>query len=129
MNYGPANSQEAGVKLWHDDVRPPPDDTWTWTRTNEQAVELLRLGGVTEASLDHDLGLHDLDPDTPGVLLRAGGSEEGSGYDLVRWMCESGHLPDRVRVHSWNPGGARRMAARLREAGCNVRIEPFRLER
>lgn len=28
-------------KLWHDDVRRPPDNTWLWARTNAEAVAFL----------------------------------------------------------------------------------------
>src|SRR5438309_1594271 len=44
------------MKLWLDDIRPTPDDTWTWAKTVPEAIDLLKTGEVTYASLDHDLG-------------------------------------------------------------------------
>jgi len=115
------------IKLWHDDVRPPPEDDWHWARTNEEAIALLSTGQVTVVSLDHDLGLHEIDSSLPGAINLAGASPEGSGYDLVKWMCETKHLPARIVVHSWNPDGAKRMVARFRDEGCDVEVRPYRL--
>ncbi len=57
------NRMNEPIKLWHDDVRPAPEG-WTWARTNEKAMEILKAGNVIAASLeyviaaslDHDLG-------------------------------------------------------------------------
>src|ERR1039458_5643495 len=107
------------LRIWHDDVRQPPDDTWAWCQTNHDAMLKLRYGGIEEISLDHDLGaevpFHN-QHDTPNENLR-GSSPDGSGYDLVRWMVTHRLVPSIVRIHSWNPVGAERMANALREAG------------
>ena len=114
------------MKLWHDDIRRPPDNSWKWARTNEQAKELLASGEVVEASLDHDLGLHDEDPDELGAHRRVG-HDIGAGYALVEWMCETGYIPARVSIHSWNSSGAERMAVALRGAGCQPSVRPYQL--
>ena len=55
------------MKIWVDDIRTPPDDTWTWHKTSYEtlmslarakiAVELGREENyIREMSLDHDLG-------------------------------------------------------------------------
>jgi hypothetical protein len=44
------------VRVWLDDRREAPEG-WVRVRTPEEAIELLRRGGVDELSLDHDLGL------------------------------------------------------------------------
>ncbi len=76
------------MKLWLDDLRPPPEG-WMWARTVEEAMPHLRSGEVAEASLDHDLGE---------------GVEEG--HRLVLWMAEHGIWPTQaVSVHSSNPLG------------------------
>jgi hypothetical protein len=142
------------VRLWHDDVRPAPPG-WTWARTNDEAKRLLATGEVTEASLDHDLGYEGPPPGEPcpecdgigtselgdgdvwecpacegggkvgdGIMYLAGQAED-NGLRLVEWMCETGNIPPRVTVHSWNPDGARQMAERLRERGCPVEVSPF----
>jgi hypothetical protein len=79
------------MKLWVDDLRYPPDDQWTWVKTSDSAVALLRLTGTCEVmSLDHDLG------------------EEDTPRPVVLWLCEHPERwPTEVRVHSSNPGGPR----------------------
>jgi hypothetical protein len=112
-------------KLWHDDVRRPPDDSWLWARTNEDAIEILRAGGVTEISLDHDLGLEDVDPDSEGAYRRVGSSPHGTGADLARWMCDHQLVPAKVSVHSWSPAGAEAIAAVFKRSGFDVMVAPY----
>lgn len=108
-----------GVLLWHDDVRPAPEG-WVWARRNEEAMAILEQGDVVMASLDHDLGYHDVelpdDPDELAEVLLLKGQSEQTGYELVEWMVETGNVPPEIRIHSWNPGGAERMARRLMES-------------
>jgi hypothetical protein len=80
------------MKLWVDDLRTPPDDTWRWAKTSKVADSMLRrwkMNGVQVdvVSLDHDLGGDD------------------TTRPLVLWMCETGFWPVEVRVHSANPVG------------------------
>lgn len=100
------------MKLWLDDIRNPVERGligWTWAKTAEEAINLLRTGEVTRASLDHDL--------THEQMVRGGFSgqvyEDGqrSGYDVVVWLEEHPEYwpPDGVAVHSANPAGASRM--------------------
>lgn len=111
------------MKLWHDDIRRPPDDTWTWCRTNAAAERFLlhNLNAVTEASLDHDLGFDTEDPDANGARLLRGDSEL-TGRDLARWMVENDLVPPKVTVHSWSPPGAAAIAAILREGDPEAEI-------
>ena len=114
-----------GVKLWHDDIRPAPEG-WLWARTNAAAMEILDTQDVDEISMDHDLGLENLDPDLdPMALFLAGRSPRGTGEDLVVWMIENGYVPPKITIHSWNPSGARRMANRFGDAGYDVTVAPF----
>jgi hypothetical protein len=114
------------MKLWHDDIRRPPDDSWTWARTNDEAKEVLKSNRVTECSLDHDLGLHMYDPDMQDADLQRGWDTENDGLKLVRWMVERPELvPERITIHSWNPPGAARMAALLAEHGYACVVKPF----
>ena len=105
------------IRVWHDDVREPPTDSWVWAKTNAQARDLLRMCDVTEISLDHDLGAVD------GQVR--GHSPEGSGYDLVLWMIETKHLPERIVIHSHNYPGAKRMAQALSRAGKGCTRRPY----
>lgn len=120
------------MRLWHDDVRPPPDQSWTWARTNEQAIEVLSRSEpmVREISMDHDLGFHDVeipeDPDEAMDVLTLRGQAEETGLDLVEWMIENERVPEKITIHSWNPDGAHRMAMRFVDAGHECVLAPFR---
>jgi len=88
------------MKLWLDDIREPPIG-WTWAKTAEEAKWYLKSGQVEEASLDHDLDWQA----TVGL-----DKLEETGYDLVKWMCETGNWPKKKpEVHSMNPVGRENM--------------------
>lgn len=97
------------MKLWLDDVRKPPDSTWTWAKNYDEAIQSLESAEFfgadfvwSELSLDHDLG--DTSP---------------SGYDLLCWLEEwvvRMRLVDIpvIHIHSANPVGAARMRLAIR---------------
>ena len=114
------------LKVWHDDIRQAPEG-WVWVRTNQAAIVLLcgSVTNVTEISLDHDLGLHELDPadyEKPELLK---GSSEETGYHLVQAMCLLKVVPEKVTIHSWNPEGAARMASCFNAHGYDCYISPY----
>jgi hypothetical protein len=114
-------SEERKLKVWHDDIRRPPDNSWIWVRTNQEAMRCISLAFTLEApvheiSMDHDLGLHNHDPDVPDADMQMGWDEENDGFELVKWMVEHDYVPEIVTIHSWNPDGAKRMADYLRQA-------------
>ena len=116
------------LKLWHDDVRRPPNDTWNWARTNDEARELLRRQPYDIASLDHDLGLDYVDPDTPNAdeLVARGDWPRDDGQQLAKWIAQHPHLcPPRIRVHSWNPVGALTMARILEPVAQHIIVREF----
>lgn len=76
------------TKLWVDDLRDPPDDTWTVARTSHKAIYFLAGIKFDLMSLDHDLGGDD------------------TTRKVVLWLCENpGRWPRGVVVHSANPVG------------------------
>ncbi len=89
------------MKVYLDDVREAPPG-WVRAYMPEEAIELLRSGGVTDLSLDHDLGL-----DTPDA--------ERSGYSVLVWLereVGEGRWPfplPTITIHSANPPGRDRM--------------------
>lgn len=105
------------MKIWHDDIRRPPDESWEWARTNGHAKKLLLTGQVDEISLDRDLGLHNEDPDQPDAWLLMGTGEE-TGDDLVKWMCAQGIFPAKITIHSMNVVRAKEMKAIFGDHGC-----------
>lgn len=86
------------LKVFLDDIRTPPDDTWVIVRTVEQAKQLLKDNVVAVLSLDHDLG-----------------ESEPTGYDLVCWIEEQVFkrklLSPVMKIHSANPVGRKNMEA------------------
>jgi hypothetical protein len=101
------------MKMWLDDLRDPAHFGrigWVWVKTVDDAIELLKTGNVTVASLDHDLGIWS--------SLGFEDHREITGYTLVCWMEEHDCFPpDGCFVHSQNPTGAGRMRAVLQRYG------------
>ena len=105
--------RDGAVRLWLDDVRPAPSG-WVLARSVNDAIEVMRRGGVAFASLDHDLGefAHD----------------GGDGSRLTDWMAENDLWPaEGVRVHSSNAVGVSTMLATVdRYAGYAGRVRAAR---
>ena len=97
------------MKLWLDDIRDPVlfgKTGWTWAKTADEAITLLKTGEVIKASLDHDLGVRS----TLGLNDYGVAPYEQTGYDVVCWMEENNVWPiEGVTVHSSNPVGRKRM--------------------
>lgn len=91
------------MKLWLDDdpVDRAAPDGWTHVFTAHECIVLLANGGITDLSLDHDLG---------------GDDQNGTGYDVVLWLAEQSEAhgrnlwPDRIDIHSANFAASPRMA-------------------
>lgn len=91
------------TKLWIDDVRDAPDDTWMVARTSHFAMRTIALHKPDVISFDHDLG-----------------EEEWTGYDIAKVilnMVYSGMMkcPD-FHVHSANPVGAANIRSCMKQA-------------
>ena len=81
------------MNVYLDDMRAAPPG-WLWAKNVREAQELLVTDQVDSIDLDHDLG-----------------EGEPTGYDLVKWMHETGHWPKNVpMIHSQNPVGRQNMA-------------------
>ena len=82
-------------KLFVDDIRNPPDDSWVVVRSYDEAVGMVSRNGIAfEMSLDHDLG------------------EGPTVHEFVKWLVN--HVLDgndefpsdfSYHVHSANPVG------------------------
>jgi hypothetical protein len=97
------------MKIYLDDVRDPPDGTWTVARTATEARALFLAGPVEMCSLDHDLGTCSL------CTVCAKGCTctcHETGYDFVKWLAEK-DLWSKFKpvVHSANPVGKTNMQA------------------
>ncbi len=77
-------------------VLGPDWDTGDWiiVRTIHQVQNFLRIGVVTDLSLDNDLG-----------------TNYAEGHELVLWMAKNNRWPSKTcTVHSGNPVAAKRMS-------------------
>jgi len=91
------------MKLFVDDLRDPPDSTWTVARTSAAALHLLQHGHtVDELSLDHDLGGDD------------------TSRPVVLWLAEHNLWPAVVHVHSMNPVGAEWLTSMVERYGPGI---------
>lgn len=122
------------MKLWLDDLRNPSNTLyikanrqlqsygnhgWTWAKTYDETIDLLKTGEVKFASLDHDIGAcqdctnnlrHIGDMKTPETTFFNTCNHAKTGYDVVCWMEENNVWPEEgVQVHSQNPVGRARM--------------------
>lgn len=96
------------MKIFLDDIRQPPDNSWIVVRTYEGAADLVLNNylKIDEISLDHDLG-----GDYDGVTIHK------TGYDVALLIedqaFKTGYVP-KVKVHSMNPVGAENINACLK---------------
>jgi hypothetical protein len=95
------------VKLWIDDLRAPPDDSWTWAKNSGVALGIVALActnglPLEEVSFDHDLG----GDDTAMTVAR-----------MIEEAAYAGNLPRLAwRIHSANPVGRLNIEAALASA-------------
>ena len=85
-------THEMKIKIWLDDIRSPPDESWTWCKNAKEAIFLLDNSPVSIISFDHDLG-----------------EDSGSGYDVAKFIEQVTHCnnfqPIEWRIHSANSVG------------------------
>jgi hypothetical protein len=95
------------TKLFLDDVRNPPDDTWHVVRSYVEFVAYIMSSGVPDViSFDHDLGRGEAQRRVGNWVPRAEYKELKTGYDCAKWLIESGYNVKSWQVHSMNPVGA-----------------------
>ncbi|CAJ2711889.1 cyclic-phosphate processing receiver domain-containing protein [Burkholderia pseudomallei] len=88
------------MRVFLDDERQTPEG-WMRVYWPDEAIALLKAGGVTEISLDHDLG----------------DDARGTGYDVLLWIEEQVVLYDmpspKMAVHSANSSARIKMEAAI----------------
>jgi hypothetical protein len=91
-----------------------------WVRTASEAIETLKRYGDVFSTIYLD---HDLDD------ARGDSRSPESGMEVVRFLektrSKKAYRQAKIIVHSWNLPAARRMAARLRQAGFDAEQKPF----
>ena len=81
-------------KLYVDDLRQPPDESWVVARSFHHAIVELETGQYHTVSLDHDLASFY-------------GYHEMTGRDILNWLIarkiDGKSVPSVVTCHSANP--------------------------
>jgi hypothetical protein len=91
------------MRVFLDDRRQPPDETWKLVRHPDEVIALLETGEVAELSLDHDLSLSDED------------GTEVDGYSVLTYIERAIAVDEinfpvpKLSVHSGNPPAHERM--------------------
>lgn len=94
------------MKLWVDDIRDAPDDSWTEVRKVQPAISFLSKYCPEEISLDHDI---ENRPDDETF--------EPIAYFIGQKYAAIGNIPKvivpewnpKITIHSINPVGAKAM--------------------
>lgn len=112
------------MKIWVDDVRPAPDDSYTWIKSvnefketvwlieniqksfyslNQEKMNEIRNRKIVELiDLDHDAGEF--------------ASDGGDYINILNWLEETGrNYP--IRIHSMNPVGVENMRRIIEKNG------------
>lgn len=107
------------MKLWVDDIRKPPDGTWSVARTVSMALRYMHLWEPHVVSLDHDIS-HYEDLDESNVDQRVQACEE-------TFMAVAYYIADRqwkrkprILIHTSNFTAGKKMFLMLKEAGFEV---------
>lgn len=93
------------TKIWVDDERPVPNESWTLAVSVEDAKE--KIGAVPEGdlewvSLDYSLGW---------------GSWDDNGGEVLKWMIAEGHIPSKLTAHSGSWSGRELVIEIAKSAG------------
>ena len=87
------------MKIWVDDIRTPPDDSWKWVKTSGEAIKL--LSDYVKLKFDYELDIEYLE--VMSLDHDLGGDD--TTRPIVLWCCENDFWPVEVVVHSANPVG------------------------
>lgn len=92
------------IKLWIDDLRTPPNDTWIWAKTSQEALDIINehKNDIEAVSFDHDLGRDD------------------TSRRVALHMAEFECFPEKCWVHSMNPVGAKYIKDTINHYGPGV---------
>lgn len=109
------------MKLWIDDMRDAPDESWTEIRKVQPGIEFLNHYGdqVTEISIDHDIENRPDDetfmPLCYYITLMSAASR----------IAKDTYWKPKVNVHSDNPVGARKMVEIFGRGRLDAEWKPF----
>lgn len=110
------------MKLWLDDMRDAPDDSWTVIRKVQPAIIFLTQfwDSITAISLDHDIENRPDDETFKPVAYYIGALYTAGFHIAMDRANREGHATihsPSLTVHSDNPVGAKEMMAILKDSG------------
>lgn len=122
------------MKLWVDDIRNAPDDTWTVARTVTSAINALVMFEPEVISLDHDIS-HQVHVDELSRPFPCSETFLPVAQFIAEKALASARPPDasaykiydpKVVLHTSNPVGAKNMEqALIRGFITSIEIRPF----
>ena len=94
------------IKLFIDDLRKCPDNTWIVVRNYSKAMQLIKenIGNIQAISLDHDLG------------------EVKTGYDIACFIERNNIFIENVIIHTSNPIGRKNIKDALKNCCSKIAI-------
>lgn len=112
------------MKLYVDDIRNAPDETWAVARTVRSAIACIHQFGleIKEISLDHDIS-HQVSIGTK--LERPFPCEEtfASVAYFIGATYKEKVLPPKITIHTSNPAGAQTLEYILGQYGLHAEIK------
>lgn len=100
------------MKLWVDDLRDAPDNSWVEVRKVQTAISMLAHFPMEEISLDHDIENRPSDETFLPVAYYI-----GEKYHA--------HTHPKITIHSINPVGAKEIQKVLDDYGIKAEIQPY----
>lgn len=128
-----AEDNHIRMKLWVDDVRDAPDESWTVVRKVQPAISLLAKFPMDEISLDHDIENRPDDETFLPIAYYIGEKyytsrkmeTQFAGSEFVGLMEGRLSTYPKITIHSINPVGAKNMFDILKSYGIDSKIEPY----
>lgn len=109
------------MKLWVDDIRNAPDESWHVARTVTEAIRAIARFDFEEISLDHDIS-HQIVMLSMSRPFRCDETFQAVTYYIAlkyggRNMFRSDQQVPRITLHTSNPVGGDEMHNILKDAG------------
>lgn len=111
------------MKLFVDDIRQAPDDSWTVARNVTEAIRAIaRFGNdIKEISLDHDIS-HQVHIEKLSRPFPCGECFCPVAYYIGSYF-QVGEDSPQMTIHTANPAGAKEMEAILHDHDINCKIK------
>jgi hypothetical protein len=100
------------MKIWLDDIRPPPDRDFVWCRNAQQCIKIIVYNSeeIEFISFDHDLGNY-----------KGKYEYDNTGYFVAKYIEELVFINPQMKrfkweVHSANPVGRRSITMAMENA-------------